>query len=508
MRCGYGAILSILAIGASTVPGWALDIPYSQGVVSVNAGRTVTVGVGGDYEDCRDAVKSFPRGGAGGVIEFLPGDHVTSCGGVAGRGTLMITGRLGPNGERPRVTTPESIDANGRLKKSVFVGFAPEAQDYFIVQNLEIYDTESAIDARDFGGVLIRNVKIDGTRGESGIAARQPTLSGAFPMWMEIYDSEVAHAGSGNTRHNLYLNRIDRVYIDGLYSHSANNSHALKMVARDVTVINSTLATTDKAFANIRPDDNYLSTTLLDMAACATSRIENNNFVGVNIKPQDRTVTGWGSSPPVMLDVRRRKTHVQGCDDPPVDSALHADPQFWADAAAGGYTKSNPELLHHTVTGNTFINTGINPIDSIWNKGTGPRVDDGKSFTNFREDRPLPEGWFERSVVWAENNSRLGTVDWGREFEPHADYSGPAPIYNLDLYDVVGVTPGVPGLGPTMSNIQLTLTQSGQLPQARQSAGTATALVSVSDPPALWLFGTIVGCFGLASLVAGRRNGS
>lgn len=425
-----GVILAISVLIASTLPSplaFATDIPYSKGVITIDDSRKVTIGVHGDYVSCVAAVQSFIRGGRGGTIEFLPGDHNTQCGAVHGRGTFLITGRLAPNGDRPRVTTEERIAPNGQIKKHAFLGFKPNAQDYLVVENLEIKDSEGGIDAANFGGVVIRNVFVNGTTGESGIAARQPhpTIIGKFPMWMEIYDTEVSRAGAHNIRHNLYLNRIDRIYIDGLYTHSSRGSHALKIVTRDVTVRNSTFATTDQAFKDIRSDDLFLSTTLLDIAGCANSLIENNKFVGVHVAAKQRSVRAWGGSTHVMVDVRRRRTMVQGCDDPVIGSDDYSDPKWWARAKAGGYAKSNKFLRQHIVRNNEFINIGTNNLPMVHNKGTAPIEDSpGKS-----GDMPLPPGWFERSVVWAENNRLQGRMTLGREFPIHKDYPGTAPIF-------------------------------------------------------------------------------
>jgi hypothetical protein len=508
MRCGYGVILTILAIGASTAPGGAVDVPYSKGVVSFNDATKVTVGVGGDYANCNAAIQSFSVGGSGGIIEFLPGDHVDICYAANDRGNLMITGQLGPNGERPRITTPSLINPNnGKNVKDSFITFLPRAANTLVVENLEIHDSYQAINAANYGGAIVRNVFVNGTSGGDGMVASPASAQykGQWPSWFEIYDSEVTHAGGSNSKHNIYLTRIDEVYIDGLYSHSARNSQTLKVVAREATIVNSTFRTTDIPFADLTPDEEFLSTTLIDIASCSTSVMQNNTFVGASVAYFERSDGAMGSSTSRMIDLKRRR-NIAGCDNPAYESTEFNDPAFWENAAALGYNKDNDALFTHDISGNTFINDGTREIVAVANKGTLP-IDPSDEF-QFREpaapDLPTPDGWFERSVAWVEGNTIVGAVTYAAPDDPEEQ----APLHNLDLYDVVGITPGAPGLGPTMSNIQLTLTQSGQLPQANLFAGTATALVSVSEPPALWVSGAIAGCFGLASLVAGRRNGN
>lgn len=419
--------MTLLAVAGSCIAGGlpmateaaAATIPYSQGVLQIGGNHHVTVGPGGDFASCTDAIRSLPKGGPGGIVEFLPGDHVDRCFASGDRGNILITGRLGPNGERPRINTPTVVNPNnGRVSKEDFLVFAPRADNVMAVQNLEIEGARSALIFKNFGGAIVRNVFINGTTGGNGVVATETygEHAGDWESWVDIEDSEVAHAGSGNTRHNIYLTRLDRVYIDGLYSHSANNSHALKLVARDVTVRNSVLMTSDKAFADVTPDDLYLSTTLLDMAACANSVIENKQFVGFNILANERNVGGGAASTQVMIDLKRRRL-ITGCDDPPYDSAEFNDPQFWADAAAGGYSQSNPYLLQHMIRNNTFINTGTREIGVVWNNGTGS-WDPGKQYT-FRPlaapNLPVPNGWFEHAVAWLDNNNAYGNLDWGRE---------------------------------------------------------------------------------------------
>jgi hypothetical protein len=408
-----------LALCALLPSAHAETISYSQGTLTFNEANRVTVGTGGDFATCNQAVKSFPVGGSGGIIEFLPGNHVDSCYAANDRGNLLITGRLGPNGERPRITSPTTINPNNGIStKDNFLTFNPRAPRTMVIENLEIYDTGGAITASNYGGMILRNVFINGTTGGNGIIAAPPygQYDGQWSSWFELYNSEVARAGSGNTKHNIYLSRLDRVVIDGLYSHSARNSHTLKIVARDVIVRNSVLLTTDKAVNNLSPGDEFLSTTLLDIAACANSTIANNQFVGVGVLGNERSQPGWGASTQVMIDLKRRRD-LTGCDEPPYGSATFNDPTYWANAAAGGYDKSNPYLFQHLIHDNTFINMGAREIGVVWNNGTGP-WDPGAQYQfnpTAAPDLPVPPGWFERAVAWLDNNDAHGNLDWGRE---------------------------------------------------------------------------------------------
>ncbi|MEQ9447300.1 MAG: hypothetical protein RLN70_00145, partial [Rhodospirillaceae bacterium] len=95
LRAAFG----IVALGMSATGASAVDVAYSQGVLTFNDARRITVGFGGDFASCDAAFASIPKDGAGGIIEFLPGNHTTTCGNLGKRGNILITGRLGPNGE-------------------------------------------------------------------------------------------------------------------------------------------------------------------------------------------------------------------------------------------------------------------------------------------------------------------------------------------------------------------------------------------------------------------------
>jgi hypothetical protein len=429
------AVNFVAAVAPSTAAMAAnITVQYSQGTLKFDTQRTVTVGKGGDFANCTKAIQSFKIGGPGGIIEFLPGKHVASCYAANDRGNLMITGRLGPNGERPEITTPTITNSKSGAKiKSNFISFVPRADRAIVIQNLDISDTAQAITASNFGAAIVRNVRIDGTNRKNGIVADRAIgqYAGKFKSSFDIYDSEVAHGGNNNTKHNIYLGRIDEVYIDGLYSHSALNSHALKLVARNVTVKNSVFRTTAIPFSKLKPNEAYLSTTLIDIASCSQSVIENNKFIGVNLLKQDRSNGGWGASTQSMIDYKRRRD-IAGCDDPPYDSQQFKSAAFWQAAKAGGYDPSNESLFQHIVRGNTFINEGNREIGVAWNNGTGPW--DASSKYQFKPhlapDLPLPNGWFERAVVRLDNNTTTGNLNWGKETTPttHAQSTGGNPV--------------------------------------------------------------------------------
>ena len=431
----FQAIALLASIGLSSA-AQAIDVPYSKGVLTVDDSKWFTIGAGGDFATCREALNHLPEGGGGGVIEYLPGTHVDSCPIYGSRGgNIMITGRLGPNGERPIVTPPTYIDAQGVTQSEWFLFFRPQGNDTLVVQNLEIKDSFTAIETENNQGLIVRNVFVNGTTGGNGITVGEaPAFEGQFETWAEIYDTEIARAGGGNIRHNIYVHRIDEVIVDNMYSHSSNNSHAFKSVARNNVIRDSEFATTDKPFNQILPSDTFLSSTLVDLASCAAVSITNNVFRGVLVDQRDRD-PGFGPSTTHMVDLRRRKTGVQGCDTPEYGTPEHDDPAFWAEVAAGGISQSNELLFNHDISGNTFINDGEREIVAVSNWGTEPIEDNGISFGQPEVDLPIPPGWIERSIAWLKNNTTVGDIQLEKTWP--TDVTTPL-IFNLDELDVIG----------------------------------------------------------------------
>lgn len=422
-----------LAIVLPIEPTVAANVTYSQGVLSFNEGHRVTVGAGGDYPTCDAAIASFPGNGPGGIIEFLPGNHTTTCGNLGFKGDILVTGRLGSNGERPRISTPTHIRSDGSIGHRPFITFYSNGPDNLVVENLDIRNSGKAINVWNYGGMVLRNVTIDNTHGFDAVKVYPEGNwwkegGQQWGSWLEIYNTEVSRGGAANMAHNFYIGRLDRVLVDGLYTHSALASHAFKTMARDLTIRNSTFATTELSY-NDALTDPYLSTTLLDITACGTSLVENNTFVGLKLQPYDRTgyapAGRLGTSTASFVDLRRRRTKVGGCDDPRWEDADSFD---WDAAAAGGYNQSNSELFNHVVRNNTFINHGIRPIFLGRNVGTAYIHDNGQSYF-IGQDQALPDGWFERAVGWFDGNTLQGGILPGEERAEHKDYPYGAPIF-------------------------------------------------------------------------------
>lgn len=478
-----GSVISVFAAQHA----FAVDVAYSGGVMTFNDSVRYTVGTNGDFANCEDAVNAIPKNGPGGIIEFLLGNHTTSCGNLGFRGDILVTGQIGPNGERPRITTEIHEWSPGQFTKRPFITFQSDGPDNLVVENLDIYDSGKAINVWNYGGMVMRNVKIDNTNGHDAVKVYPEGnwwLPGGqqWSSWLEIYDSEVSRGGAQNIAHNFYIGRLDRVLVDNLYTHSSRGSHAFKSIARDLTITNSTFKTTELSYEDALTD-RYLGTTLLDISACSKSRIENNEFVGLKLQPYERPIIpsllGVGTTTASFMDFKMRRTKVGGCDAPRYDEADEFD---WEAAAANGYKPENTSLLNHVVTGNTFINmgehVGDNEIYLARNVGTTYVEDNGQSY-HIGAALPPPAGWFERAIVWLDNNTKQGDIIDGNGWESTqpGEEGYTAPVYDLDEFDIVGIDETSTATFAT--NFTLTLYQTIAEPKSLLSTGLGAASLLV-----------------------------
>lgn len=462
-----GASLGTLALGrfaaAQTSPTAIITYHLINGTPAEVPiyGPHRTVGAGGDFLSARDAIMSLSTGGPGGVIEFLPGEHLTNLGKMDGRGNIVVTSQAPV---RPIVKPRNTTGGKAQLGGFSFQNYTP---NYLEISNLEVSDGLQGIGGQNMGGIVLRNLYGHDNDGGPFIRVSRPGAEDDpfddidRDMFIELDNVKVRKCGR-SPRHNIYINRLDRCLVDGL---DTGNSlaHTFKCIARKLEMKNSVLWTADHLTVpeleaiDATSTERWISLDLCDYAGAGQSWIHDNVFHHHMMGPQQQRQKGRSRS---CIAVRRRRS-VLGADTPPYGS-----PEFWTAStwapmlAAGRNDINNLYLFRHVIGRNTFIETSDDQIaHAVAHVGTAPVGDalamhyDGwaaEPLQYIQEDYPagspgvtfypaghqwagLPETfsrsqvdflrrpsfWFERSRVWLSENTRI--ADNGGQMQPIKD---------------------------------------------------------------------------------------
>ncbi len=212
-------------------------VPASESVQA----PVVTYGDGGQFQLLKDALGAL--GGTGGVIEVLPGVYKDSIW-TRDQGDITLRGIRDSEGRRPHLIMPINPDTGRAYGGAVvFLTTLHQEANTLTVEDLEISGATAGdgIAVGTFGGLILRRVYVHDNR--QGV--HTSNIPGSF---VEITDSEFARNGDGgNTVHNIYIGRSDRLVVRNTQSHSSWGGHALKSIARYNEIVDSVLETTRAA---------------------------------------------------------------------------------------------------------------------------------------------------------------------------------------------------------------------------------------------------------------------
>ena len=397
MKQFFAALVAILLF---TGPASAEIIDDSRQICipeddpEISGETVVTYGDGGEFQFLQNALRAL--GHAGGVIEILPGVYEDRIW-IRDRGDITIRGVRDAECRRPHLIMPINPDT-GRSYGGAVVSFTElhQSGNVLTVEDLEISGARGGdgIAVARFGGLILRRVYVHDNR--QGV--HTSNIPGSF---VEIADSEFARNGNGgNTVHNIYIGRSDRLVIRNTQSHSSWGGHALKSIARYNEIVDSVFETTRVADPENEP--RYLSTTLIDIAACGRGVIARNTLVH-HMRPK---FPGLNSTGKHMLHFRARRT-IQSCDEPPYNSEEFWSSAFWQEVVDGGLDDpENPYLFNVFVSGNTFVAEGpyADRSIAIQNDGTYPIIP-VRQFGAFSIALEVPPEWVERSRIWVAGNA-------------------------------------------------------------------------------------------------------
>ena len=420
-----------------------------EGVCEAIHDKSATVITLGKGERLANAVERLKSSSpTGGVIE-IPWDSPTQCDSLRLHKTyfssgLTLRGISAPNGQQPRFYC-RSSDPRRKLGGTIPRDQVPRAflsvsgfnHQTVLIENIHVDGYKGALKFANRGTNVVRNSWFHHgghngiSSGNTGGPAKKPYkgIEQHNRFSLEMCGSEISHYGQGNHTHNFYMHRglggggenadwmamgaydswSEVTLVDNL-CHSAGWASCFKSIANKNNIYNN------KFYSELVTDPSFIgkgkqAQMLIDIPSCSHNIITGNELH--NFKPTKRA---GGSA---LIGLRGRRTAMRGCEVPlvwtpyknnsnPVPQARFPSSPIHTDA---WWSEQKEKIFFPTVLSNNRITVAgefahRQSAVHIW--GTYWLYEGPKKVSCFLE---TPATWYERSRLYASNNTYVGFKD-------------------------------------------------------------------------------------------------